>query len=67
MFAIPLGRWPGFRDVWSEADALETKYGAEGARRVVLQRIAKADRARRRRLYLLHDELARRTTVSVPV
>jgi len=67
MFAISLGRWPGFRDVWSEADALEMKYGLEGAKSLVLQRIAKADRAHRRRLYQLHDELVRRTTIHLAV
>ncbi|MFI4975679.1 MAG: hypothetical protein ACHP84_14155 [Caulobacterales bacterium] len=54
-------RWPGF--VWNmldEADALEEAYGCEAALGVVLDRILSVDRPTRRRLYLLHDELARR-------
>lgn len=60
MFAITLGRWPVFRDVYSEADALESRYGRDRALQVIMERIAKADRSARRRLYLIHDELGRR-------
>jgi hypothetical protein len=47
--------------VWAEADRLELEHGREGAIASVRERIARADRAHRRRLYELHDELARRT------
>jgi hypothetical protein len=60
MFASTLGRLPGLRTIWGEADVLEARYGREAALRVVLKRIATADRSARRRLYLLHDEISRR-------
>ena len=50
-----------FEPVWAEADRLEFAHGREDAIAQVRARIAAADRAHRRRLYELHDELARRT------
>ena len=47
--------------VWAEADRLEEKHGRAEAIADIRARIARADRAHRRRLYELHDELARRT------
>jgi hypothetical protein len=65
MFASTLGRLPRFRKVWSEADELEATHGREAALQLVLERIVKADRGARRRLYLLHDEIARRAVIHV--
>ena len=48
------------RPAWAEADILETQHGRDGAIRHVRDQIAHADREHRRRLYQLHDELARR-------
>lgn len=42
-----------------DADALEARFGEESLERV-RDRILRADRAHRRDLYRLHDELARR-------
>jgi hypothetical protein len=47
-----------------DADALEAAFGDESLDRV-RDRILRADRARRRKLYRLHDELARRRMPSV--
>lgn len=46
-----------------EADELETEFGRQGATEVVCERILKADRHERRRLYRLHDELTRRSSL----
>jgi hypothetical protein len=43
-----------------EADELEMEFGRQGAIDAVGERILKADRHERRRLYRLHDELTRR-------
>ncbi len=43
----------------AEADALVESYG-EGAIEMIRARLLKADRAARKELYRLHDELARR-------
>ena len=47
--------------IWAEADRLEEKWGRAEAIARVRDRISRADRAHRRHLYELHDELARRT------
>jgi hypothetical protein len=57
--AAPLSHRPD--KIWAEADRLEEKYGRAEAILRVRDRIARADRSHRRRLYELHDELARRT------
>jgi hypothetical protein len=44
----------------SEASTLEDQLGAEAAIAVIRDKIASADRSTRRRLYRLHDEIARR-------
>ena len=49
------------KPLWAEADRLEEKWGRAEAILRVRDRIARADRAKRKRLYELHDELARRT------
>lgn len=43
-----------------EADELELQFGRSGAVDAVCERILRADRGERRRLYRLHDELTRR-------
>lgn len=43
-----------------EADELELQFGRSGAIESVCERILRADRGERRRLYRLHDELTRR-------
>lgn len=48
------------KPAWAQADLLENEYGREGAIQLVRERITQADRPHRRRLYQLHDELARR-------
>ena len=54
-------RWPILAlNLWEGADELEAKHGREGALRVIADQILKVDRGARRRLYLLHDEIARR-------
>ena len=45
---------------WPEADALEMEHGAEGAVRLLRDRIVQADRQARARLYRVHDEIVRR-------
>ena len=47
-------------DLWAEADALELEHGAEGAVRLLRERIIGAERDARARLYRLHDEIVRR-------
>jgi hypothetical protein len=47
--------------VWAEADRLELEHGRLEAIVAIRARIARADRSHRKRLYELHDELARRT------
>ena len=47
-------------EISSEADQLQRELGKAGAVELVRRRIAEADREARRRLYLLHDEIARR-------
>jgi hypothetical protein len=44
----------------AEAEALEDEHGPAAAILLLRNRIAHADRAARRRLYRLHDEIARR-------
>ncbi|HYE43459.1 MAG TPA: hypothetical protein VEA15_08705 [Caulobacteraceae bacterium] len=44
-----------------EADRMEAEHGA-GALQVVRERILAANKGERRRLYRLHDEIARRCT-----
>jgi hypothetical protein len=44
----------------SEADELERSHGWSEAVELIRRRIAEADRDERRRLYRLHDEIARR-------
>lgn len=46
--------------VESQADRWERKHGSEEAVRLIRERIAQADRAARRHLYRLHDEISRR-------
>lgn len=48
-----------------DADALEARFGEESLDRV-RDRILRADRAHRRDLYRLHDELARRRLDAPP-
>jgi hypothetical protein len=43
-----------------EADDLEARLGAAGAVSHVREKIARADRGARQRLYRLHDEIVRR-------
>ena len=49
-----------------DADALEARFGEDSLERV-RDRILRADRAKRRDLYRLHDELARRRRHDGPV
>jgi hypothetical protein len=44
----------------AEANALERELGYRGAVQALRDRIAHAERADRRRLYQLHDEIARK-------
>ena len=44
-----------------EADDLELQFGRSGAIEEICERILRADRGERRRLYRLHDELTRRS------
>jgi hypothetical protein len=46
-----------------EADELEMQFGRSGAIDAVCERILRADRGDRRRLYRLHDELTRRVVL----
>jgi hypothetical protein len=48
------------RAIAAEAQALEREHGYPGAVQVLRERIVQADRPGRRRLYRLHDEIARR-------
>jgi hypothetical protein len=48
------------RGLRNEASTLEDTLGFQGALKLVRQWILKADRPHRRRLYRLHDEIARR-------
>jgi hypothetical protein len=59
VFFVPLRRTKP-DDVSSEADQLERELGRREAVLRVRQCIIEADREARRRLYRLHDELARR-------
>lgn len=43
-----------------EADRLEREHGQAEAVQIIREQIARANRIARRRLYRLHDELARR-------
>jgi hypothetical protein len=43
-----------------EADDLEARFGPSGAVSHVREKIIRADRAARQRLYRLHDEIVRR-------
>ena len=54
-------RWRTSR-LESEASAMEDEFGAAGAIELVRDMIVRADRPERRRLYRLHDEIARRHT-----
>lgn len=58
MFLIERIRRP--KDVPGEADLLQTRHGAPKALALVRQDIAHANRARRKRLWRLHDELVHR-------
>jgi hypothetical protein len=49
-----------FNNVLSEADKLERELGLDEAVQTIRERIAQTNRIARRRLYRLHDELARR-------
>ena len=51
---------PDRRAIAAEASALEREHGYSGAVAVLRARIVQADRPGRRRLYKLHDEIARR-------
>ena len=53
-----------FRPVWLQADVLERKLGHDRSLQVIEERIAVSKRAARRRLYELHDEIARREASS---
>ena len=46
--------------VWIEADLLQLRHGAPRGLELVKARIARADRASRKRLWRLHDELVHR-------
>ena len=46
-----------------EADELELQFGRSGAIDSIGERILRADRGERRRLYRLHDELTRRAAM----
>lgn len=48
------------KEVPAEADVLQSRHGAPKALALVRADIARADRARRRRLWRLHDELVHR-------
>jgi len=48
------------KETWQEADQLELELGRDAAIRFIRDQIARSDRGHRRRLYVLHDELARR-------
>ena len=62
MFAMAQRRWRSHLR-WGrpdEADELQAEHGREAALQVVREKLMTADRKKRRQLYKLHDQIARR-------